>query len=89
MLKGIAVYRVGLPGWKLAARLGVPLHFRVHIKQDLEANVYWACSPDLDGLVVEGATLDEIKSEAEAGARLLLELALDNPRVHARFPLAA
>lgn len=70
------MYRVGLPGWKFAARHGVPVRLRVNIRHDLEANVYMAESPDLDGLVVEGHTLDDIKSEALAAAGVLLELEL-------------
>lgn len=70
------MYRVGMPGWKLAAELGVPVRLRVYIKQDLEANVYVAESPDLNGLIVEGHTLDEIKGEALAAAAILLELEL-------------
>lgn len=70
------MYRVGLPGWKLAAKFGVPVRLRVNITQDLEANVYVAESPDLDGLIVEAHTLDEIKTEALAAAGVLLELAL-------------
>ena len=69
-------YRVGFPGWKLAAKLGIPVRLRVHIRQDLEANVYVAESPDLAGLIVEAHTLDEIKEEALSAARVLLELAL-------------
>lgn len=70
------MYRVGLPGWKLAAKLGVPVRLRVNITQDLEANVYVAESPDLDGLIVEGHTLDDIKAEALAAAGALLEMEL-------------
>ena len=70
------MYRVGLPGWKLAAKLGMPVRLRVNIRQDLEANVYVAESPDLDGLIVEAHTLDEIKDEALSAAGVLLELAL-------------
>lgn len=70
------MYRVGLPGWRLAARMGVPVRLRVNIRHDLEANVYVAESPDLDGLIVEAHTLDEIKSEALAAASMLLELQL-------------
>jgi len=71
------MYRVGFPGWKLAAKLGVPVRLRVNIRHDLEANVYVAESPDLDGLIVEAHTLDEIKDEALAAAGILLELALN------------
>ena len=70
------MYRVGLPGWKFAARCGIPVRLRVNIRQDLEANVYVADSPDLDGLIVEGHTLDDIKDEALSAAGILLELEL-------------
>ena len=70
------MYRVGLPGWKIAAKCGLPIRLRVNITQDLEANVYVAQSPDLDGLIVEAHTLDELKDEALAAAGVLLELAL-------------
>lgn len=76
------MYRVGMPGWKLAAKMGVPVRLRVNITQDLEANVYVAESPDLDGLVVEGHTLDEIKSEALSAAAILLEMELRTKQDH-------
>jgi predicted RNase H-like HicB family nuclease len=73
------MYRVGFPGWKLAAKFGLPIRLRVYITQDLEANVYVAESPDLEGLVIEGHTLDEVKDEALACSKILLEAALHNP----------
>lgn len=79
------MYRVGLPGWRFAARMGVPVRLRVHITQDLEANVYVAESPDLDGLIVEGHTLDDIKREALAAAATLLEMELHTKEDHSRF----
>ena len=76
------MYRVGLPGWKFAAKIGVPVRLRVNIRQDLEANVYVAESPDLEGLVVEGHTLDEIKEEALTAAAILLEMQLRTKQDH-------
>lgn len=70
------MYRVGLPGWKLAAKWGVPVRLHVNITQDLDANVYVAQSPALDGLIVDAHTLEELKDEALAAASVLLELAL-------------
>ncbi len=70
------MYRVGLPGWTLLAKLGMTVRLRVNIRHDLEANVYVAESPDLEGLVVEAYTLDEVKQEALAAAAALLELKL-------------
>jgi predicted RNase H-like HicB family nuclease len=70
------MYRVGFPCWKMAAKLGVPIRLRVYIKQDLEANVYVAQSPDLPGFVVEGQTLDEVNHEALICSKYLLEQTL-------------
>jgi predicted RNase H-like HicB family nuclease len=51
------------------------------VHQDAESSSYWADSPDLDGLVVTGATLDELKAEAESAALELLDLQLhEHPR---------
>ena len=71
-----AMYRVGRPGWRMLARLGVSLRLRVQIRHDPEANVYVAESPDLEGLVVEARTLDEVQEETLAAAAALLELQL-------------
>lgn len=68
------MYRVGYPGWKFVSRIGLPVRLRVNIQFDEEAQVYWAESPDLDGLVVEAKTLDELKNEALSAAGALLEL---------------
>jgi len=54
------MYRVGFPFWKVAARAGVPLLVRVNVMRDEEAGVYVATSPDLQGLVAEGKTKDEV-----------------------------
>lgn len=79
-------YRVGIPGWKLASRLGASVHLRVNIFYDDESHSYWAESPDLDGLVVSGTDLDDLKAEALAAARELLELQLTTkPRATADF----
>lgn len=79
-------YRVGLPGWKWLARVGVPLSVRVDVQRDDEANVYVATSPDLAGLVVESASLDGLVPEVNDCVQMLLEEALDgaDDRRHAR-----
>ena len=69
-------YRVGLPGWKVFARLGMPLRMRVIVHADAETGTYWAESPDLDGLIVSGATLDELRDEVRSAAATLLDLAV-------------
>ena len=73
------MYRVGLPGWKLAARFGVPMLVRVNIHRDADSTTYWADSPDLDGLVVSGQTLDELRLEIRSAAEALLELEVKKP----------
>lgn len=77
------MYRVGLPGWRLAGRWGVPLRVRVFAHYDKESQSFWANSPDLDGLVVSGATLDELRTEAIGAAEVLLELAVNGHTSHA------
>ncbi len=72
----LARYRVGLPGWKLAHRLGVPLTLRVNVHFDPEVKSFWTSSPDLNGLVVTGESLDEVWKEVEIGIGELLELEL-------------
>jgi predicted RNase H-like HicB family nuclease len=68
------MYRIGLPFWKTAARAGLPLSFRVRVVRDDETNSFWAESPDLDGLVVSGQTLEELRTEVLSAAQGLLEL---------------
>ena len=47
------MYRLGFPGWKLAARMGIPLLIKLDVVHDREAAVFVATSRDLKGLVVE------------------------------------
>lgn len=77
------MYRVGFPGWKIAARLGVALVVRVQVHYDPEVKSYWTTSPDLPGLVVTGNTLDELLQEAKGGIDGLLEFELQGAPVHA------
>lgn len=74
------MYRVGFPFWKFLARRGVPVSLRVEIMRDEEAGVYVARSRDLDGLVVEAKTLDDLRAEALSTADQLLDLALESDR---------
>lgn len=67
------MYRVGFPGWKLAARVGVPVIFRVEVLHDQDADVYVATSPDLRGLVAEAKTKDELIHAVYDCADMLME----------------
>lgn len=74
--KEIAMYRVGFPGWKLAARFHIPLLFKVVVTRDPEAGVFVATSPDVAGLVVESATLEALLPEVYDCAGMLLSAQL-------------
>ena len=65
-------YRVGLPFWKIASAIGIPLMVRVNAFHDKEANVFVATSPDLKGLVAEAETLDALEREVTSTAIGLL-----------------
>lgn len=81
------MYRVGFPGWKLAARLGVPLLLRVEVMHDDAAGVFVATSPDLRGLVAEAPTIDGLFRAVYDCTDMLLEDCLKVPPK--RKPLAA
>lgn len=81
------MYRVGFPGWKLAARVGLPLRVTVMAFKDEESNSYWAKSDDLDGLVVSGASLDELQREVMLAVPTLLQLAVLGSKPRARADL--
>ena len=73
------MYRVGNIGWRVAAKWGIPLKLRVDVHFDSESKSFWADSPDLDGLIVSGQTLDELRTEAVSAAANLLDLQLSAP----------
>lgn len=73
------MYRVGFPGWKLAARFGVPLLVKINVIRDTEASVFVATSADLPGLVVEASDLDQLMPEVYGCVGMLLEDQLKHP----------
>lgn len=73
------MYRVGLPFWKVAARMGVPMLVRVDVVRDSEADVYVATSPDLRGLVAEAKTKDDLIHAVYDCTDMLIEEALHSP----------
>ena len=79
--------RVGFPGWRWLARMGVPLIVRVDVIYDKEVDVYVATSPDMRGLVTEAKTRDELISSVYDCMDLLLQEELRQPIKHK--PLAA
>lgn len=72
-------YRVGMPFWKLAAHARCPMRLRVDVDFDATTGYYTAHSSELDGLVVEARSLDELKLEILSAAEALLELTLHTP----------
>ena len=59
-------YRVGFPGWKIAALLGITLEVCVEVLWDDEAKVFVAQSDDFlpdFGCVAEAKTWDGLKNE--------------------------
>ena len=66
------MYRVGFPGWKLAARFGALLFVKIEVVQDKEAGVLIATSHDLPGLVVEAKSVDLLMAEVYDCVGMLL-----------------
>lgn len=66
------MYRIGAPFWKVAARAGVPMYLRVRVREDAESHSFWASSDGLDGLVVSGASFDDLRGEIISAASMLL-----------------
>ncbi len=59
-------YRVGFPGWKLAAKLGIPLKVVVSVIFDPASGYFTALSDDFNpqaGIAAEAKTWDELVSE--------------------------
>lgn len=59
-------YQVGYPGWKLLAKMGVPLRVRIYVKFDKEAGVFCAASNDFapkHAFAVEANTWEELQKE--------------------------
>lgn len=73
------MYRVGFPLWKLAARVGIPMLFRIEVHHDQEAGVFIATSPDMRGLVAEASTKEELISSVYDCINMLMVDALKRP----------
>lgn len=67
------MYRVGFPGWKIAARFGVPILVKIEVIHDKDAGVFVATSRDLAGLVVETSSMDALFPEVYDCVNMLLE----------------
>ena len=67
-------WRLGFPGWRLAANAGMCIKIKVDVCHDQESNAYFAKSDDI-GLAVEAESLDELMKEIHAAIPELLSLA--------------
>lgn len=77
------MYPFNWPFSMLFASLGLPLLIKVDVVFDAEANVYVATSPNVDGLVVEASTLDEVRKEVELALPELLSMNHMQDSMHA------
>lgn len=59
-------YRYGWPFGRLARKIGIPMLIKIEVIKDDEAGVYVATSPDVRGLVVEAATIEDVLNEVRA-----------------------
>lgn len=66
-------WRLRFPGWRIAARLGLPIKIKVDVCHDDEAQVYFAVSNDI-GLAVESESLDGLMKEIHLALPQLLAL---------------
>lgn len=76
------MYRVGWPGWKIAAHWGAPLLVKLDVLHDKEAGVFVVTSRDLAGLVVEfsaNSTAENAHREIQSCVEMLMEEALSSP----------
>jgi len=69
-------YRIGFIGWKIAARLGLPLGLTVRIARDEEAGVWLAQGVHYNNLMVEADNLDNLFKEIHNCAIDLIEIEL-------------
>ena len=60
------MYAVGLPFWKLLARLGVPVAVRVDVLYDADADRFVGTSTGLPGLVCEAPSRTALSAEIAA-----------------------
>jgi hypothetical protein len=67
------MYRVGFPGWKIAARIGVPILVKIDVVHDRAAQVFVATSRDLPGLVVEARDMEKLFPDVYDCINMLLE----------------
>lgn len=61
-------YRVGAPGWKCIARLGLPLQALIEIQYDKDAHVWIATCNDFQpalGIATEAKSIEQLRERLE------------------------
>jgi Domain of unknown function (DUF1902) len=80
-------WRLGYPGWHIAAKFGIPIKIKVDVCHDDDAGVYYATSDDI-GLAVEAASLDDLVIEIHAALSELLSIGfppIERPKADIRL----
>ena len=67
-------WRIGKPFWKIAYRMGFTMTYRYEIFYDVGCKRYIGVSSDIQGLVAECDTLEEVKDVIESDAPLMVRL---------------
>ena len=75
------MYPAGVIGWKLAARMGLPIVVKYKIGFDEEAHVHIARSVNLKGIFAEGETLEELFSNIQSATSDILDIELSGKEV--------
>ena len=78
-------YRIGLPFWKLACKMGFTPSFRIIIHKDPKQNVYWCESNDLKEVISEMPSIEELIREVNNIAEELLEMNYNVKNCHTNF----
>lgn len=81
-------YPVGFIGWKLFARLGVPLRIRVYMMRDEEAGVFVATCDDFlpkFGITVESETWEGIHKELRIAVNEAVEFCFGKSEEQFKF----
>lgn len=66
------MYPLEYPLWSLLARFGRRLVIRMEVLHDEEAGVYVATSRNMQGLICEGESMEELKAEVNRVVRDLI-----------------
>lgn len=75
-------YRIGFPGWKIAARMGLPLTVKIRILFDESARVFVAVSDGFgphSGLIAEASSWPDLMKEVAAQIEAALAFLFGKP----------